>query len=139
MIQYKSQRECRRMPLKIVRRAKFSEQETVRFTNKRSQQTDNQRYAQPLPILAYLQATFGLVNFMRFSEGCLSRKFIIFVCSKLVRTFAAVRGRGRPCASPIAHHGKCFFSFIHKQICPFGQTGWHRACPYWQPHSTQFS
>ena len=32
---------------------------------------------QPPPILTYLQATFSLVNSMQFSEGCLSRKFII--------------------------------------------------------------
>ena len=83
MIQYKSQHQCYRMPLRIVRKTNFLITRIFFFRNKTSQHTVNQQYTQPLPILAYLQATFSLVNSMRFSEGCLSRKFIISACSSL--------------------------------------------------------
>ena len=51
------------------------------------QLSGSQYLAQPLSILAYLQATFSLVNSVRFSEGCLSRKYIFFLRKEIAVIF----------------------------------------------------
>ena len=65
--------------LVLVERRTPREQELFFLWSWILQHAVNQKDAQPLPILAYLQATFSLVNSVRFSEGSLSRKFIFFV------------------------------------------------------------
>ena len=79
MIQYKSQYEGR---LELFERRSLMERNSSFLRSKILQHTVNQWYVQPLSILAYLQATLSLVDFMRFSEGVLSRKYIIQVLKR---------------------------------------------------------